>query len=105
MAKDDAPEQKVKSGAGSRLTIKTTAICPNDTLTIIKARKFDIVIDEPPSNHGAYLGPQPLEYFLASFVGCTNVIVHKICRDRGFSLFDMEIDVAGVLDPRGISGQ
>jgi putative redox protein len=105
MTKDDALEQTARLGAGSRITIRTTAVCPNDTLTTVKVRNFEIVIDEPPNNHGADLGPQPLEYFLASLAGCTNVIVHKICKDRGFTLLDMEVDVAGVLDPRGIFGR
>lgn len=91
-------------GGGSRVTMRTTAICPNDTLTRVTARNFEIVIDEPPSNHGENLGPQPLEYLLASLAGCTNVIVHKICNDRGYSLFDMEVDVTGSLDTRGIFG-
>ena len=94
-----------KGSQGGRVTIKLTSVCPSDTLTRVKARKFDIVIDEPPSNHGADLGPQPLEYLLGSLAGCTNVIVHKICNERGITLLDMEVDVAGLLDTRGISGQ
>jgi putative redox protein len=105
MTRDGVLAQTAQLGPGSRITIKTTAVCSNDTLTTVKVRKFEIVIDEPPSNHGADMGPQPLEFLLASFAGCTNVIVHKICRDRGFCLLDMQVDVAGVLDPRGISGQ
>ena len=104
MKKDDAVEPSAGSGVGPRFTIKAAAICPNDTLTKVKVRHFELVIDEPPNNHGADLGPQPLEYLLASFAGCTNVIVHKICKDRGITLLDMEVDVAGVLDPRGIFG-
>jgi putative redox protein len=103
MAKTDALSARL--GAGSRIAIKAAGVCQNDTLTTVKVRNFTIVIDEPPSNHGADLGPQPLEYLLASLAGCTNVIVHRICKDRGFTLIDMEVDVTGVLDPRGIFGR
>lgn len=91
-------------GAGGRITMRTSAVCPTDTLTRVKARKFEIVIDEPPSNHGEDLGPQPLEYLLASLAGCTNVIMHKIGAARNISILDMEVDVAGKLDTRGIFG-
>ncbi len=101
----DTPKPSAKWGAGGRITMRTSAVCPNETLTRVKVRKFEIVIDEPPSNHGADLGPQPLEYLLSSLAGCTNVIVHKICNDRGITIVDMEVDVVGVVDTRGIFGQ
>lgn len=101
----EATKASTQWGAGGRITMKTTAFCPNDTLTKVKVRKFEILIDEPPSNHGADLGPQPLEYLLSSLAGCTNVIVHKICKDRNITLLEMEVDVAGLLDTRGIFGK
>ncbi len=92
-------------GAGGRITMRTTAVCPTETLTRVRVRKFEVVIDEPPSNHGNDLGPQPLEYLLSSLAGCTNVILHKICNDRDISIIDLEVDVAGVVDTRGIFGK
>lgn len=97
-------ERPVRPAVRPRHTIKVAAVCANDTLTKARVRQFEVVVDEPPGNHGADLGPQPLEYLLASFAGCTNVIAHKICRERGITLLDMEVDVAGVLDTRGIFG-
>ena len=94
-----------KWGNGGRAMMRIAATCPTTTLTRAKTRKFEIVIDEPPSNHGEDLGPQPLEYLLASLAGCTNVILNKICRDRGFAFQDLAVDVVGVIDTRGILGQ
>lgn len=92
-------------GGRSTVVMRTTSVCPTDTLTKVKARKFEIIIDEPPSNHGEDLGPQPLEYMLASLAGCTNVILHKICRDRAITILDLEVDVTADLDTRGIFGK
>ena len=105
MTQDDAPDQAPRPVAKSQIAIKAAGICRNDTLTTVRVRNFEILIDEPRNNHGTDSGPQPLEYFLASLAGCTNVIVHKICKDRGFALLDMQVDVVGILDPRGISGR
>jgi putative redox protein len=104
MENPDHAERPSGPAVRPRHTIKVAAVCASDTLTKARVRQFEVVVDEPPGNHGADLGPQPLEYLLASFAGCTNVIAHKICRERGITLLDMEVDVAGVLDTRGIFG-
>lgn len=91
-------------GGSGRALMRIAATCPTSTLTRAKTRNFEIVIDEPVNNFGENLAPQPLEYLLASLAGCTNVILNKICRDRGYAFEDLAVDVTGVLDTRGIFG-
>lgn len=97
---------KAKStwGGGGKAIFRTTSICPNPTLTKVSVRDFEILIDEPASNHGNDEGPQPLEYMLASLAGCSNVIINKIATENNITLLDMEVDVVGVCDTRGIFG-
>lgn len=98
-------ETKAAWGGGGKAIFRTKAVCPNTTLTKVKVRDFEIIIDEPPSNHGNDEGAQPLEYLLASLAGCTNVIINKIAAENNIALLDMEVDVVGVCDTRGIFGQ
>jgi len=46
------------------------------TRVTAKARQFSIVIDEPPSLGGHDAGANPVEYLLASYAGCVNVMAH-----------------------------
>ena len=91
-------------GGGGKAIFRTKSICPNPTLTKVSVRDFEILIDEPPSNHGNDEGAQPLEYMLASLAGCSNVIINKIASENNITLLDMEVDVVGVCDTRGIFG-
>jgi len=96
--------QRVKPKTAGKAMVRTKSVCPTPTLTKVSVRNFEIIIDEPPSNHGEDEGPQPLEYLLASLAGCTNVIINKIAVENSISLIDLEVDVVGVLDTRGIYG-
>jgi putative redox protein len=105
MEHDHSSSMQVTDARKKYVKIRTNSTCPTKTQTVVKVRKFEVVIDEPASNHGQDRGPQPLEYLLSSLAGCTNVIINKICHDRGFDISDLEIDVAGYLDARGIFGK
>ena len=97
-------EKKATWGGGGKAIFRTKSVCPSPTLTKVSVRDFEILIDEPPSNHGNDEGAQPLEYLLASLAGCSNVIINKIAAENQITLLDMEIDVVGVCDTRGIFG-
>jgi len=99
-----ATKPKAAWGKGGKAIFRTKSVCPTPTLTRVSVRDFEVVIDEPASNHGNDAGPQPLEYMLASLAGCSNVIINKIASENNITLLDMEIDVVGVCDTRGIFG-
>ena len=100
----DATSKKAAWGGGGKAIFRTKSVCPNGTLTKVKVRDFDILIDEPASNHGNDEGAQPLEYMLASLCGCSNVIINKIASEYSIDITNLEIDVTGICDTRGIFG-
>ena len=50
------------------------------------ARQFSIVIDEPPTLGGDDLGANPVEYLLASYAGCINVVAHLTAKELGIKV-------------------
>ena len=70
-----------------------------------KARQFSIVIDEPPSLGGDDLGANPVEYLLASYAGCINVVAHLTAKELGVSFSGLKIQVDGQLNPARLFGQ
>lgn len=69
------------------------------------ARTFDFRSDEPASLAGGEnRGPRPLEYFLAGFAFCQQVIYAKNALATGIEIDDLAIEVGGDVDPRGVLG-
>lgn len=79
--------------------VKTEAL--EDFYGKAKARKFEFFSDEPEKG-GKNRAPRPLEYFLAGFAFCQQVQYSKYAALRGIELSDLEIDVRGYVDARGI---
>lgn len=77
----------------------------NPTKTVVEARNFKIVVDEPKNLGGTDDGPNPVEYVLAAFAGCLNVVGHLVAQEMGFSLKGMEINMEGDLDPAKFMGK
>ncbi|RQG93341.1 OsmC family protein [Natrarchaeobius chitinivorans] len=72
----------------------------SETKTVVEARDFEYVVDEPPSLGGTDDGPNPVEYLLGGWAGCLNVVVHTVADERGIDIDGVDIDVEGDLDPR-----
>lgn len=90
----------------TRAPMRIAASCPTHTRTDVTAVRqgHKFVIDEPPIRGGADAGPTPMEVLMASFAGCTNVIMNKIAGEKGMELANVSIQVVGYLDTRGIAG-
>ena len=71
--------------------------------TDITVRGLTQVIDEPLERGGTNQGPSPTETFVASLVGCTSVISHKVAHKHGIALHGMEISVEAEFDRRGVT--
>jgi len=69
-----------------------------------KARQFTLVVDEPEDFGGTNEGANPVEYILAGFAGCTNVIGHIVAKELGFTLNNLHIEVSGTLNPQRLLG-
>lgn len=70
-----------------------------------EARQFTITIDEPPALGGDDQGANPVEYLLASYAGCLNVMGHLIAGELGFKLDKLEIEVTGNINPDRLFGK
>jgi uncharacterized OsmC-like protein len=73
--------------------------------TIVKARNFEIVVDEPENLGGTDSAPNPVEYVLASFAGCLNVMGHLVAQEMDFKLNNLKIDIEGNLNPSKLFGK
>ena len=69
------------------------------------ARQFTLVIDEPPALGGDDLGANPVEFLLASYAGCMNVVAHLTAKELGIKVEKLTIAVSGNLNPARLFGQ
>jgi uncharacterized OsmC-like protein len=88
----------------SELTFRVRAHSENPTKTVIKARGFELIVDEPEELGGTNAGLNPVEYVLAAFSGCLNVMSHVVAKEMNFELRGVKINLSGVLDPAKFSG-
>ncbi|MEO8721479.1 MAG: OsmC family protein [Ginsengibacter sp.] len=87
------------------LNFSVKGFSENHTKFIAEARDFKIVIDEPPSLGGTDDGANPVEYLLASYAGCLNVMGHLVASELGFKLDKLEIEVTGDVNPDRLFGK
>ena len=79
------------------------ATCPTHSRTDLRVRDLESTIDEPVERDGTNLGFTPTETLIASLIGCTNVISHKIAHRHGIEFDDMTIEAEATFDRRGAS--
>ncbi|MGF1587514.1 MAG: OsmC family protein [Bacteroidales bacterium] len=89
----------------SDLIFKIKAHSASAAKTIVKARNFEIIVDEPESLGGTDVAPNPVEYVLAAFAGCLNVMGHLVAGEMGFGLRSLKIDIEGSLNPAKLFGK
>jgi len=71
--------------------------------TDVSVRGLTNVIDEPVERGGTNLGMSPTETLIASLLGCTNVIGHKVAHRMGIEIASMKIRVEVDFDRRGVT--
>lgn len=89
----------------SDLNFKIEGNAQNATQLNVDARQFSIVVDEPPQLGGNDQGANPVEYLLASYAGCINVVAHLTARELGINVKSLRIAVNGNLNPAKFLGQ
>lgn len=87
------------------MNFKIKARSESPTKTVVTARDFKMVIDEPKMLGGENLGANPVEYLLGALSGCLNVVGHIVAREMGFDFNGMEIDIEGGLNPAKFMGK
>jgi len=75
------------------------------TKTVVKARKFEITVDEPTELGGTDTGANPVELLLAAYAGCLNVVGHMVAGEMQMNLTSIKIDLVGNLNPAKLFGQ
>ncbi len=88
----------------SNLNFSIKAKSENPTKTIVEARNFKMIVDEPQNLGGTDDGANPVEYVLAALAGCLNVVGHLIAKEMGFEVKGISIDIDGDLDPAKFMG-
>lgn len=76
----------------------------SNTRTVVEAREFEFVVDEPAELDGTNEGPNPVEYLIGSWAGCLNVVTHTVAAERGIDIESIKFEIAGELDPRKFLG-
>ncbi|HZH71037.1 MAG TPA: OsmC family protein [Mariniphaga sp.] len=87
------------------LNVKINGTSETETRFVAAARQFKIVIDEPKELGGDDLAANPVEYLLAGYAGCINVVAHLTAKELGISLKNLDIAVEGVIDPARLFGK
>lgn len=77
----------------------------NPTRTLVEARGFKLILDEPENFGGTNTGLNPVEYQLAALSGCITVMGHLIAKEMGFELKGINSQIEGDLDPGRFSGK
>ncbi len=77
----------------------------NPTKTIVKARNFEMIVDEPDQFGGTNNGATPVEYVLASLAGCLNVVGHMVAKELDFEIKSLSFDISGPLNAEKLFGK
>lgn len=92
---------------GKKTDLNFSLIGQNENATkfVAKARHFTLTIDEPEGLGGTDEGANPVEFVLAAYGGCLNVMGHIVAREMGFQLNGLRIELDGDLNPAKVFGQ
>ena len=84
------------------VTQKLEGRCTSHSRTDITVRDCSVIIDEPAERGGTNQGLTPTETMLASLIGCTNVITHKVAHKNGVAIKSMKVRLEAQFDRRGV---
>lgn len=89
----------------SDIRFRVKAHSENPTKTIVKTRGFELTVDEPEDLGGTNQGANPVEFVLAGYAGCLNVMSHVCAQELGIELKGVKIDIVGSLNPDRLFGK
>src|SRR5918994_7701263 len=76
--------------------------CTSHSRTDVTVRDRAMIIDEPVERGGTNQGFTPTETLMASLIGCTNVITHKVAAKNGVVIKSMNVRLEAEFDRRGV---
>lgn len=87
------------------LKFSISSVSESPAKTRIKARDFELTVDEPEALGGTDQAPNPVEYILAGYAGCINVVAHIVAEELNFPLENLKVDIDGYLNPNRLFGK
>ena len=87
----------------SNFSINGTSI--NSTLYKGSSRQFNFLVDEPQELGGQDLAANPVEYLLAGYAGCLNVVINLVAKELDVKLYDIQININGNIEASKFLGQ
>lgn len=87
-----------------KLTFNLQATSESPTKTKTESRGFTMIVDEPEHFGGTNQGASPVEYLLAAYAGCLNVVAHLIASEMKLDLEGLKIEITGDLNPGAFLG-
>ena len=89
----------------NELKFTVSSVSETPARTRIQTRGFDLTVDEPEALGGTDKAPNPVEYILAGYAGCINVVAHLVAKELDFYLDNLKIDIDGFLNPNRLFGK
>jgi uncharacterized OsmC-like protein len=70
-----------------------------------QTRQFRLLVDEPEALGGTDQAANPVEYILAGYAGCLNVVGHLVAKELDFHLRKLDIELEGEINPDRLFGK
>lgn len=87
------------------IRLGVTGISKGSTRVDVKARQFNLILDEPPEFGGEDRGPDPCSYLMAAVVGCISITGQFVAKEMGVDIRGIEIEVCSTINPAKAMGQ
>ena len=68
------------------------------------ARNFELIVDEPEMLGGEDSAANPVEYLLAGYAGCLNVVFGIVAKELNIEIKKLQINIDGDINPAKFLG-
>lgn len=68
------------------------------------ARNFELIVDEPEMLGGEDSAANPVEYLLAGYAGCLNVVFGIVAKELNIEIKNLQINIDGDINPNRFLG-
>lgn len=76
------------------ITVVGERVSPDKPMKmVVKSGNFEIVTDKLGGE-----APSPIEYLLASYAGCINIVGEIVAREMNIKIHDIKVEVSGVFN-------
>jgi uncharacterized OsmC-like protein len=64
-----------------------------------QTRQFTLNVDEPEILGGKDISANPVEYLLAGYAGCLNVVFNLVAKEKNINIKELKININGDINP------